>query len=96
MQAKYLQDHIGEEFEGLISGVTEWGIFVEIKANKCEGMIRLQNLPDDFYDYDEDSMSVIGSTTGNSYTLGDAVMVKVVNVSLEKRQIDLTVTGWPE
>ena len=96
MQAKYLQDHIGEEFEGLVSGVTEWGIFVEIKENKCEGMIRLQNLPDDFYDYDEDSMSVIGSTTGNSYTLGDAVMVKVVNVSLEKRQIDLAVTGWPE
>lgn len=96
MQAKYLQDHIGEEFEGLISGVTEWGIFVEIKANKCEGMIRLQNLPDDFYDYDEDSMSVVGSTTGNSYTLGDAVMVKVVNVSLEKRQIDLSITGWPE
>jgi ribonuclease R len=59
-------------------------------------MIRLQNLPDDFYDYDEDTMSVIGSTTGNSYTLGDAVMVKVMNVSLEKRQIDLSVTGWPE
>jgi ribonuclease R len=96
MQAKYLQDHIGEEFEGLVSGVTEWGIFVEIKENKCEGMIRLQNLPDDFYDYDEDSMSVVGSTTGNSYTLGDAVLVKVVNVSLEKRQIDLAVTGWPE
>ncbi|MBL4585846.1 MAG: ribonuclease R [Flavobacteriales bacterium] len=96
MQAKYLQKHIGEEFEGLISGVTEWGIFVEIKENKCEGMIRLKDLPDDFYDYDEDSMSVIGSTTGNSYTLGDAVMVKVRDVSLEKRQIDLLVTGWPE
>jgi VacB/RNase II family 3'-5' exoribonuclease len=96
MQAKYLQKHIGEEFEGLISGVTEWGIFVEIKANKCEGMIRLKDLPDDFYDYEEDSMSVVGSTTGNSYTLGDAVMVKVMNVSLEKRQIDLKVTGWPE
>jgi len=96
MQAKYLQDHIGEEFEGLISGVTEWGIFVEIKANKCEGMIRLKDLPDDFYDYEEDKMSVVGSTTGNSYTLGDAVMVKVMNVSLEKRQIDLAVIGWPE
>ena len=96
MQAKYLQDHIGEEFEGLISGVTEWGIFVEIKENKCEGMIRLKDLPDDFYDYEEDSMRVVGSTTGNSYTLGDAVIVKVMNVSLEKRQIDLKVTGWPE
>ena len=96
MQAKYLQDHIGEEYEGLVSGVTEWGIFVEIKENKCEGMIRLKDLPDDFYDYDEDSMSVVGSTTGNSYKLGDAVMVKVMNVSLEKRQIDLAVTGWAE
>ena len=96
MQAKYLKEHIGEEYEGLISGVTEWGIFVEIKENKCEGMIRLKDLPDDFYDYEEDTMSVVGSTTGNSYTLGDAVMVKVMNVSLEKRQIDLAVTGWPE
>lgn len=96
MQAKYLMKHIGEEFEGLISGVTEWGIFVEIKANKCEGMIRLKELPDDFYDYEEDTMSVVGSTTGNSYKLGDAVMVKVLNVSLEKRQIDLAVVGWVE
>lgn len=96
MQAKYLQDKIGEEFEGLVSGVTEWGIFVEIKENKCEGMIRLKDLPDDFYDYDEDTMSVVGNTTGNSYTLGDAVMVKVMDVSLEKRQINLLVTGWPE
>jgi VacB/RNase II family 3'-5' exoribonuclease len=96
MQAKYLMKHIGEEFEGLISGVTEWGIFVEIKENKCEGMIRLKDLPDDFYDYEEDTMSVVGSTTGNSYRLGDAVRVKVVNVSLEKRQIDLAVIGWVE
>lgn len=93
MQAKYLEDKIGQEFEGLVSGVTEWGIFVEIKENKCEGMIRLRDLPDDFYDFDEDSMSVIGSTTGNTYKLGDAVMVRVVDVSLEKRQIDLAVVG---
>lgn len=96
MQAKYLKNHIGEEFEGLVSGVTEWGIFVEIKSNKCEGMIRLKDLPNDFYDYDEESMSVVGATSGNSYTLGDAVMVKVTNVSLEKRQIDFAITGWPE
>lgn len=96
MQAKYLQDHIGEEFDGLVSGVTEWGIFVEIKENKCEGMIRLKDLPDDFYDFDEDSMSVIGSTTGNAFRLGDAVKVKVLRVSLEKRQIDLAVTGYGE
>lgn len=95
MQAKYLMDKIGEEFVGLVSGVTEWGIFVEIKENKCEGMIRLRDLPDDFYDFDEDTMSVVGSTTGNTYQLGDEVVVKVVDVSLEKRQIDLAVVGWP-
>lgn len=96
MQAKYLKDHIGDEFEGLVSGVTEWGIFVEIRENKCEGMIRLRDLPDDFYNFDEDTMSVVGATTGNSYKLGDAVVVKVLEVSLEKRQIDLAVVGWPE
>lgn len=94
MQAKYLQDKIGQEFEGLVSGVTEWGIFVEIKENKCEGMIRLRDLPDDFYDFHEDTMSVVGATTGNTYQLGDAVIVKVIDVSLEKRQIDLAVVGW--
>ena len=56
----------------------------------------MKDLPHDFYDFDEDSMSVIGATTGNSYTLGDAVIVKVLDVSLEKRQIDLLVTGWPD
>ncbi|MFC2175428.1 ribonuclease R [Bacteroidota bacterium] len=96
MQAKYLLDKIGEEFEGLISGVNEWGIFVEIKENKCEGMIRLRDLSDDFYDFDEDTLSVTGATTGNSYRLGDTVIIKVVAVSLEKRQIDLAVVGWPE
>lgn len=94
MQAKYLVDHIGEEFEGLVSGMTEWGIYVEIKENKCEGMIRLRDLADDFYEFDEETMSITGSTTGNTYRLGDAVMVKVVDVSLEKRQIDLAITSW--
>jgi VacB/RNase II family 3'-5' exoribonuclease len=96
MQAKFLQDKVGEEFVGLVSGVTEWGIFVEIKENKCEGMIRLRDLPDDFYHFDEDAMRVVGETTGNAYQLGDEVIVKVMNVSLEKRQIDLAVIGWPE
>jgi len=94
MQAKYLINRIGEEFEGLISGVTEWGIFVEIKENKCEGMIRMRDLPDDFYEHDEATMSAVGTTTGNTYRLGDSVMIKVKGVSLEKRQIDLAISGW--
>jgi ribonuclease R len=89
MQAKYMKDRVGQEFDGLISGVTEWGIFVEIKENKCEGMIRLRDLSDDFYSFDEDTMTVTGSTTGNEYRLGDEVRVRVKEVSVEKRQIDL-------
>jgi ribonuclease R len=89
MQAKYMKDKIGQEFAGLISGVTEWGIFVEIKENKCEGMIRLRDLSDDFYSFDEDTMTVTGSSTGNEYRLGDEVRVRVKDVSIEKRQIDL-------
>jgi len=89
MQAKYMKDKIGQEFAGLISGVTEWGIFVEIKENKCEGMIRLRDLSDDFFSFDEDTMTVTGSSTGNEYRLGDEVRVRVKDVSVEKRQIDL-------
>jgi ribonuclease R len=89
MQAKWMADKVGEEFDGLISGVTEWGIFVEIKENKCEGMIRLRDLSDDFYSYDEDTMTVTGSTTGNEYRLGDEVRVRIKEVSVEKRQIDM-------
>jgi ribonuclease R len=89
MQAKWMADKVGEEFDGLISGVTEWGIFVEIKENKCEGMIRLRDLSDDFYSFDEDTMTVTGSTTGNEYRLGDEVRIRVKEVSVEKRQIDL-------
>jgi ribonuclease R len=93
MQAKWMADKVGEEFEGLISGVTEWGIFVEIKENKCEGMIRLRDLSDDFYSFDEDTMTVTGSTTGNEYRLGDEVRIRVKEVSVEKRQIDLVMLG---
>ena len=89
MQTKYLAKHVGEEFEGMISGVTEWGVYVELKENRCEGMIRLRDMDDDFYTFDEKTMTVIGSTTGNELRLGDEVNVRVRRVSVEKRQIDL-------
>lgn len=89
MQAKYLAEHVGEEFVGLISGVTEWGIYVELKENRCEGMIRLRDMDDDFYAFDEKTMTVAGSTTGNELRLGDEINVRVRRVSVEKRQIDL-------
>jgi ribonuclease R len=88
-QVEFLQDRIGEIFDGLISGVTEWGLYVEMTENKCEGMIRLRDLDDDFYEFDDTNYCVIGARTRQRYTLGDAVKVQVVRCDLLKKQIDL-------
>lgn len=96
MQVKFMQDHENEEFLGVISGVTEWGIFVEIVENKCEGMIRLRDLNNDHYEYDPEEFAVIGRKTGQTYTLGDEVYVKVKNADLVKRHLDFTLLGSRE
>lgn len=88
-QVEFLQDKIGRIFDGLISGVTERGIFVEITENKCEGMVRLRDINDDFYEYDETNYCIIGNRTGKRYQLGDAVQVKIKNADLIKKQIDM-------
>lgn len=88
-QVEFLQDKIGEVFDGLISGVTEWGLYVEIIENKCEGMIRLRDLADDFYEFDDSNYCVIGSRTKRKYTLGDSVKVEVMRCDLLRKQIDL-------
>ena len=87
-QAEFLLDKIGQEFEGLISGVSKWGIYVEIIGNKCEGMVRLQDLDDDFYYLDEDNYQVIGSRDGQQYKLGDQVTIRVKKIDLAKKQMD--------
>lgn len=87
-QAEYLQDQIGEVFLGLISGLTEWGMYVEIEENKCEGMIRLRDMHDDFYELDEKNYALIGKRNKKKYQLGDEVKVEVKSVDLAKRQID--------
>ncbi|MDT8392776.1 MAG: ribonuclease R [Bacteroidales bacterium] len=87
-QAEFLLDKIGQEFEGLISGVSKWGIYVEIIGNKCEGMVRLQDLGDDFYYLDEDNYQVIGSRYGQKYKLGDQVRIMVKKIDLGKKQMD--------
>ena len=89
-QAEYLQNNIGEEFNGIISGLTEWGMYVEIIANKCEGMIRLRDLNDDFYVLDEKNYCIIGQRRKKKYQLGDEVIIMVKKVDLGKRQIDFT------
>jgi len=92
-QAEYLLDQIGSEYVGIISGVTEWGMYVEIEENKCEGMIRLRDLTDDFYALDEKNYAIIGQRKKKKYQLGDEVQVRVKNVDLTKRQIDFTLVS---
>jgi ribonuclease R len=89
-QAEYLEDNIGKEYDGLISGVTEWGMYVEIIENKCEGMIRLRDITDDFYVLDEKNYCIIGQRKKKKYQLGDEVKILVKKVDLSKRQIDFT------
>jgi exoribonuclease R len=88
-QTEFLSSHIGEEFEGIISGVTEWGIYVELTANHCEGMIRLKDLPGDLFEYYEKEQAVIGRRTKKQYTLGDTVWVLVKKTNMFKRTVDL-------
>ena len=90
MQVKYMQDHKDEEFLGVISGVTEWGIFVEIVANKCEGMCRIREIKDDYYTFDEKQYALVGQMSKNLLQLGDEVIVKVKNADLVKKQLDFT------
>ncbi|MEO9952250.1 ribonuclease R [Nonlabens sp.] len=96
MQVKFMKDHSDEEFLGVISGVTDWGIYVEIISNKCEGMIRLGDLDDDSYEYVEEEFAVVGRKTKNTYTLGDEVYVKVKNADLVKKHLDFWMMGSRE
>ncbi|WP_376777478.1 ribonuclease R [Flavobacterium covae] len=88
MQVKYMQDHKDQEFLGVISGVTEWGIYVEIVENKCEGMIRIREIKEDYYTFDEKQYALVGQVTKDLLQLGDEVWVKVKNADLVKKQLD--------
>ena len=88
MQVKYMQDHKGEEFLGVISGVTEWGIYVEIIENKCEGMCRIREIRDDYYTFDDKQYALVGEVSKNILQLGDEIYVKVKNADLVKKQLD--------
>jgi ribonuclease R len=90
MQIKYMQDHKDEEFLGVISGVTEWGIYVEIISNKCEGMCRIREIKDDYYTFDEKQYALVGEISKSLLQLGDEVYVKVKNADLVKKQLDFT------
>lgn len=90
MQVKFMQERQNEEFLGVISGVTEWGIYVEIIENKCEGMCRIREIKDDYYTFNEKLYALVGQVSGNTLQLGDEVYVKVKNADLVKKQLDFT------
>lgn len=96
MQIKFMEDHKEQEFVGVISGVTEWGIYVEIIENKCEGMVRIREIRDDYYVFDEKQYALIGEVTKNMYQLGDEVVVKVKKTDLIKRHLDFDLIGVRE
>jgi len=92
-QVEFLSDKIGEQFSGIISGVSEWGLYVEIDENKCEGMVPIREMDDDYYDLDEDNYRLLGKRTGKTYQLGDEVKVEILRANLAKKQIDLSIVS---
>jgi len=92
-QVEYMADHLGEVYSGVISGVTEWGLYVELDDNKCEGLVPVRDLADDFYDFDEKNYSLVGRHHGHRYRLGDSVQVKVARCDIAKKQLDFVIAG---
>ena len=87
-QVEFMSDHIGTVYDGVISGVTEWGIYVEINENKCEGMVAMRDLDNDYYEFDEKNYCLIGRRYHQKFSLGDAIKIKVARANLEKKQLD--------
>ncbi len=90
-QVEYMRDHLGEEYDGMISGVTEWGLYVELDENKCEGLVPMRDLADDYYDFDEKNYCLRGRRRGNVYRLGDKVRIRVANANLDRKQLDFII-----
>lgn len=87
-QVEFMSERLGQIFDGVISGVTEWGLYVELNENKCEGMIPMRDLDDDYYEFDEKNYCLRGRRKNRMYSLGDAITVKVARANLEKKQLD--------
>ena len=87
-QIEYLKSKVGEDFHGVVSGITHFGIFIELSHTLAEGLIRLRDMNDDYYVFDEKNYSIIGKRTGRKIRLGDKVNVKLIRVDQEKREID--------
>ncbi len=87
-QVEYMSDKLGMVFDGVISGVTEWGLYVELNENKCEGLVPIRDLDDDYYEFDDKNYSLIGRRKKNQYRLGDPITIKVAQANLERKQLD--------
>ena len=94
--AEFMQEKVGQEFEGSVSGITEWGMYVEIEPSKVEGMVMLREIKEDFFIYDEKNYCLIGKATRKKFTLGDKVRIKVDKTNLEQKLIDYTLIWDPE
>ena len=94
-QVEYMKDHVGQEFEAVISGVTEWGLYAEIIENKCEGMIPIRDLEDDYYRFDEDNFCIVGERSKKTFQLGDAITIRIAKANLERKQLDFTLASAP-
>lgn len=90
-QVEFMSAHIGQVFDGVISGITEWGIYVELTANKCEGMIPIRDLDDDYYTFDDKNYCLVGRRYHRKYQLGDEITVKVAKANLDKKQLDFAI-----
>ena len=87
-QVEYMTERIGKTFNGIISGITEWGIYIEEEHSRSEGMVRLRDMEDDYYTFNEKTRTITGKRLGKKYRLGDKVRIKVKNADLERRIID--------
>ncbi|TYB78715.1 ribonuclease R family protein [Bizionia myxarmorum] len=96
MQIRFMEDHKNEDFVGVISGVTDWGLYIEIIENKCEGMVSVRDMKDDHYQFDQDHYALIGNKNKIMYQLGDEVIVKVKNTDLVKKHLDFYLVGKNE
>ena len=88
MQVKYLKKKLGEKFSGVITGVTDWGLYVELEENKCEGLVKINSIKSDYFSFDKKTHSIIGNSTNIKYQLGQKVDVKIMKADLEKKQLD--------
>lgn len=90
-QVEFMTEHVGQIYQGVISGVTEWGLYVELNENKCEGMIPIRDLDDDYYEFDEKNYCLRGRRTRHTYSLGDELTIKVARANLERKQLDFAI-----